>query len=107
MKKVRNGDVEKVSVNLKFDGTIRNHIITVEDQFIPTTNGTAVEKEIRLDGEPIQITGRFRGSRNSEVKSFDVTINGQTFSHSPIKLKSGEVEVKNQIPFDFFKLEEI
>ena len=104
-KNVKTGDVIPVTIEMKFEGTIRNHAILVENQFIPTIDNQRKNFDITLDGDPIQIIARFIGVRGSTIKSLKLSINGKTgFSVSDIKLKFEELEIKAPIPYSKFDL---
>jgi hypothetical protein len=107
-KKVKAGDKLLVNVTLSFDGTIRNHIILVEDQHEPTTNNKAVNYPIIMDGNPVQVLARFIGVAGSVVKSFTLEINGKKKEViSNIKMKRNEMEVRRPLDYSEFNLEEI
>ncbi len=108
LKKVKNGDKVKVSVKLEFEGTIRNHAILIENQFIPTVNNQRTNFEIELDGDPIQILGRFTGVQGSSIKKFEVWINRKKgYKVSNIKFKYDEIEVNVPVPYSKFDLQQI
>jgi hypothetical protein len=104
-KKVMNGQTIPITIEMEFDGTIRNHAILVENQFVPTINNKRKDFKIILDGDPIQVVARFTGVRGSKIKSFKLTINDKTgYSISDIKLKFEQLEIKVPVPYSKFNL---
>ena len=103
-KPIKKGDKINVSVELEFEGTIYNHIIIVENQHISTRNNTIKSKQIKVDGDPITIIGRFRGELGSKIKKYEVKINGYTKKNNNLKLNTGEIETKEVVPYSYFDL---
>ncbi|PZR22316.1 MAG: hypothetical protein DI539_05745 [Flavobacterium psychrophilum] len=104
---VSNGDIALIDVKLSFTGTVRNHVVTVENQHIPTVNNEAKDVEIVLDGDPVRIRGRFVGSKGSVIDKFEVGINGVFgFKVADIKFKYDEIEITVHIPYSKFNLKE-
>ncbi len=107
-KEVRKGDKIHVTIKLEFEGTIRNHAILIENQFIPTINSQRTNHEIVLDGDPLQVLGRFTGVKGSSIKKFEVKINRKTgYKVSDVKFKYDEIEIKLPVPFSKFDLTQI
>lgn len=106
IKPVRRGEKIPVSVKLEFDGTVYNKVVLIEDQFITLSNDKA-DEPIILDGDPIMVIARFRAEPGSKVKTFEITINGYTLQNNDLKIKTGEFEIKQHVPFSFFDLVEI
>jgi hypothetical protein len=107
-KEVRKGDKIQVTIKLEFEGTIRNHAILIENQFIPTINNQRTNYEIVLNGDPIQILGRFTGVQGSSIKKFEVQINGKTgYKVSDVKFKYDEIEINLPVPYSKFDLIQI
>lgn len=106
-KKIKNGQSLHVSLELEFEGVVSNYIVKVEDQQINTVNNKADNFPIKFNGDPILISGSFTGDSSSKIKKFEVTINGYTAKYNDIKLKTGEVEIKDPKPFIFFDLQEV
>jgi S-adenosylmethionine synthetase len=103
-KEVRIGDKINVTIKLEFEGTIRNHAILVENQFIPTINNQRVNYEIALNGDPVQILGRFTGVQGSSIKKFEVQINGKTgYKVADVKFKYEEIEIN--VPVSYIKFD--
>lgn len=107
-KQVSKGDKIKVTVKLEFDGTVRNHAILIENQFIPTVNNQRTNYEIVLNGDPIQILGRFTGVQGSSIKKFEVQINGKSgYKATDVKFKYDEIEINIPVPYIKFDLIQI
>lgn len=107
-KEVKKGDKIQVTVKLEFEGTVRNHAILIENQFIPTVNNQRNNFEIILNGDPIQILGRFTGVQGSNIKKFEVQINGKTgYMAVDVKFKHDEIEISIPVPYIKFDLIQI
>lgn len=105
---VKIGDKIDVTVKLEFDGTVRNHAILIENQFIPTINNERKNFQITLDGDPIQIEGKFIGVRGSSIKKFEISINKKAaFKVENIKFKYESIELKMSVPYSKFNLTQI
>ena len=98
--KLKKGDIAEISIQLEFEGTIRNHAILVEDQFIPTINNKRTKFKVKLDGDPLNIVGRFIGAPNSEIKKFEVTVNDHiAYKVEDVKLKYQAVRIEVPVPY--------
>lgn len=107
-KQVKIGEKIPVTVKLEFEGTVRNHAILVENQFIPTINNERKDFEIVLDGDPIQILARFTGVRGSKIKKFEITINDRKgVEMKDIRFKYEEIEINLPVEYGKFDLMEI
>lgn len=104
-KEVRNGDLIQVTIILEFEGTIRNHAILIENQFIPTVINQSTNYEIILNGDPIQVLGKFLGVQGSIIKKFEVQINGKSgYKATDIKFRYDEIEINLPVPYNKFDL---
>jgi hypothetical protein len=108
LKEVRKNDKIQVTIKLEFEGTIRNHAILIENQFIPTINNQRINYDIVLNGDPIQILARFTGVQGSSIKKFEVQINDKIgYNVSDVKFKYDELEINLPVPYIKFDLIQI
>lgn len=102
---VKKHESVSVSVKLEFEGTVRSHVVTIENQYVPTINNQRIDYAVRLDGDPIQIAARFAGSSRSKVKKFEVTINNKTWTaDQDLNLKGGFLQIVVPLTYKSFDL---
>ncbi len=108
LKEVKIGDKVPVSIELEFEGTVKNSLIIVENTYIPLINNNRDNFDVILDGNPIHIIGRFSGVKGSKIKKFNVTINNKKgFVCPEIIFKYNIIEIKNCVDYKEFDLKNI
>lgn len=107
-KQITIGDNLPVTVNLEFEGTIRNFSILVENKFVPTVNNAIKDFDVPFDGDPILIVANFTAVKRSVIKKFEVIINEKTaIILKDVKFKFETIEIKAPINCEAVDLEEI
>jgi len=104
---IKKGDELPMALSFEFEGTIRNHVIMIENQYILTKNNSIKNHLIKFDGNPLNVEAKFIGVKGSKIKKFTITINEKTeILLEDVVLKAEQLKLERPIPYQKFDLEE-